>query len=78
MVSPDDTHVFILVVSDLALGCGRVCLEPVSPAPEQLEAPPVPHDRIERRQQADGVRRRVGRWPLAGGPVPVDALDARA
>src|SRR5215207_448734 len=40
------------VVAELPFGDGRVRLETIRPSPEQFEAAPVPHDRIEGGEQA--------------------------
>src|SRR4029079_11847511 len=61
------------VVAPLPFGHGRVGLEAIGPAPEQLEAAAVPHDRIERREQPDAVRRRLDPQPLPRRPGTNDA-----
>ena len=65
------------VVPELPLRHRRVGLEAVRPAPQHLEAPPVPDDRIERRQQADLIVHRCGARALGRWPIPVHALHTR-
>ena len=68
------------VVAELALRRRRIGLEAIGPAPEQLEAAPVPDDRVERREQAHALVGRVARRArvLVGRPVPGRAVEAHA
>ena len=75
VVAPQQRH---RVVAEPALLRPGVGLEPVGPAPQMLEPPPVPHDRIERRQQAHRVRRCRGAPPAAGRPEIADAIHLAA
>src|SRR4030095_16440429 len=63
------------VVAEAALRRRRVCLEAIGPAPEPLEAAPVPDDRVEGREEAHLVAGRLVRVRrrLVRGPVPVES-----
>src|SRR6266496_1066109 len=68
------------VIAEPAFGRRRVGFETVDPAPQQLEAGAVPHHRVERRQQAHLVLRRMARRVfriIICRPIPVDAINAR-
>src|ERR1035437_8427944 len=65
------------IVAELSLRSRRVGLETVPPAPQQLEAVTVPHDRVEGRQQAHRVLRFRARRILLSTPMPIDAVDTR-
>ena len=64
------------VVAELALRRRRVGLEAVGPAPEQLEAAPVPDDRVE-RARAGAPRRRARSATSAGSRRPASTSRRR-
>src|SRR5271156_5283225 len=66
------------IVPQLAFRGRCVCLEAIGPSPEMLEAPPIPNQRIEGRQEANIILRsaavQAACWPYITDPVRGGAL----